>query len=101
MASIARGKAECYISIEAECRALYLIYSTWQGNDLSVIKNFLNIHLPPSNIPSLLTLTANYIETRQNRICSNILLSYAVLKGPRKSFESFLVLCHTHIPFYK
>ena len=41
MANIARGEAECYISIEAECRVLYFPYSTWQGNDLSVIKNFL------------------------------------------------------------
>ena len=44
MANIARGEAECYISIEAECRVLYFPYSMWQGNDLSVIKNFLNIH---------------------------------------------------------
>ena len=44
MANIAQGEAECYISIEAECRVLYITYSTWQGNDLSVIKNFLNIH---------------------------------------------------------
>ena len=43
MANIARGEAECYISIEAECRVLYFMYTTWQGNDLSVIKNFLNI----------------------------------------------------------
>ena len=41
MANIARGEAKCYISIEAECRVLYFPYSTWQGNDLSVIKNFL------------------------------------------------------------
>ena len=51
MANIARDKAECYISIEAECQVLYCTYSTWQGNDLSVKKNFLNIHLPPLNIP--------------------------------------------------
>ena len=43
MANIARGEAECYINIEAECRVLYFPYSTWQGNDLSVIKNFLAI----------------------------------------------------------
>ena len=45
MANIAQGKAECYISIEAECLVLYFTYSMWQGNDLSVIKNFLNIWL--------------------------------------------------------
>ena len=28
MANIARGEAECYISIEAECRVLYFSYST-------------------------------------------------------------------------
>ena len=44
IANITRSKAECYISIEAECRVLYFTYSMWQGNDLSVIKNFLNIH---------------------------------------------------------
>ena len=43
MANIARGEAECYSSIEVECRVLYFPYSTWQGNDLSVIKNFLTI----------------------------------------------------------
>ena len=43
MANIARGEAECYISIKAECRVLYFPYSTWQGSDLSVIKNFLPI----------------------------------------------------------
>ena len=66
MANIAQGKAECYISIEAECQVLYFTYSMWQGNDLSVIKNFFTIHLQPLNIPSLLTLTINYIASRQN-----------------------------------
>ena len=84
--NIAQGKAECYISIEAECRVLYFTYSTWQGNDLSVIKNFLNIHSPPLNIPSLPTLTTNYIESGQNWLCSNTLLSYPVLKWVRKTF---------------
>ena len=48
MANIAQGETECYISIEAECRVLYFTYSTWQGNDLSAIKNFLAIiiHIP-------------------------------------------------------
>ena len=43
-ANIARGEAEYYISIEAEYWVLYFTYSMWQHNDLSVIKNFLNIH---------------------------------------------------------
>ena len=86
MANVVRGKAECDISIEAESRVLYFMYSTWQGNNLSVIKNFLNIHLPPLNIPSLPTLTINYIESRQTWFCSNTLLSYPVLKGLRKTF---------------
>ena len=58
IANIAQGKAECYISIKAECRMLYFIqfmYSMWQGNDLIVIKNLLNIHSPPLNTPSLPT----------------------------------------------
>ena len=63
MTNIARGEAECYISIEAECRVLYFTYSTWQGNDLSVIKNFHNIHSPPFNIPSFPTLTSNPDKT--------------------------------------
>ena len=45
MANIARGEAKCYISIEAECRVLYFPYSTRQGNDLSIIKNFLTFTL--------------------------------------------------------
>ena len=28
MANIAQGEAECYMSIEAECRVLYFSYST-------------------------------------------------------------------------
>ena len=84
MANIAQGEAECYISIE--CRVLYFSYSTWQGNDLSVIKNFLNIHLPPLNIPSLPTLTIKYIESGQTWFSSNTLLSYPALKGLRKTF---------------
>ena len=75
MANIVQSKAECYISIEAECRVPYFPYSMWQGNDLSVIKNFLNIYLPPLNIPSLSTLTINYIESGQKCFCSNTLLS--------------------------
>ena len=86
MANIAQGEAECYINIKAECRVLYFMYSTWQGKDLSVIKNFLNIHLPPLNIPTLPTLTINYIESGQKWVCSNTLPCYPVLKGLRKSF---------------
>ena len=66
MANIARSKAECYISIEVKCRVLYFPYGMWQANDLSVIKNLLNIHLSPLNIPSLPTLTINYIDSGQN-----------------------------------
>ena len=66
MANIAQGEAECYISIKAKCLMLYFTYSMWQDNDLSVIKNFLNIDSPPLNIPSLPTLTINYIESGQN-----------------------------------
>ena len=66
MANIAQGKAECYITIEAQCRVLYFTYSMRKGNGLSVIKIFLNIHLPPLNqtlyIPSLLTQSINYIN---------------------------------------
>ena len=86
MANIARGEAECYISIEVEYQVLYCTYTTWQGNDLSVIENFINIYLPPLNIPSLLTLMINYIKSGQNWFCSNTVLSYPVLKGPRKTF---------------
>ena len=40
MAHIARGEAECYISIEAEYRVLYFLYSTWQGNEIKCYKDF-------------------------------------------------------------
>ena len=86
MANIARGKAEYYITIEVECQVLSFTYSMWQGNDLSVIKNFLIIHLPPLNIPSLPTLTINYIKFRQKWFCSNTLLSHPLLKELRKTF---------------
>ena len=50
MANIALGEAEYYSRIEAECQVLYFTYCTWQSNDLSVIKKFLNIHSEPLNI---------------------------------------------------
>ena len=74
MANTGRAEAECYISIEAECQVLYFTYSTWQGNDLSVIKNFLNNHLPPLTIPSLPTLTINYIELTQFMVYGSSIL---------------------------
>ena len=55
MANIARGEAECYISIEAECRVLYFSYST-RGNALTVIENFLYKfmrHYKTSNLTNL------------------------------------------------
>ena len=80
MANIAQGKAECYISIEAKCWVLYFMYSTWQGNDLSVITNFLNIHSPPLNIPnsfgsSLGSTLLQRLQRIQNcaaRLCSDL-----------------------------
>ena len=101
MTNIAQGEAKCYISIETECRVFYFMYSTWQGNDLSFIKNFLNNHSPPLTISSLPTLTINYIESGQNWFFSNTLLSYPELKGLRKPFESLPILCHMRIWFYK
>ena len=56
--------------LSSERFILFKYYSTWQGNDLSVIKNFLNIHSPPLNIPSLLTLSINDIKSGQNWFCS-------------------------------
>ena len=60
MANIAWGEAECYIIIEAECGVLYFIYSTWQGNDLSVTKNFLAITI---HITIVLNLLIHYIKS--------------------------------------
>ena len=40
MANIARGKAECYISIEAECRVLYFPYSTG-SSDLTLTYSYI------------------------------------------------------------
>ena len=45
MANIARGEAECYISIEVECRVLYFSYSTGQSNALRELP--LQIRVPP------------------------------------------------------
>ena len=56
-------------------------YSIWQGNDLSGIKNFLNFHLLLLNIPSLPTLSINYIKSGQNWFCSNTLLLIHCCKG--------------------
>ena len=80
---------------------LYFAYSMWQSNVLSVIKNFLNIHSSPLNIPILPTLTIHYIESGQTGF---VLTSYCLIqhwKGWEKSFESFQVLCHMLIRFYK
>ena len=65
MANIARGEAKCYISIKAKFRMLYFTHNTWQGYELSVMKNFLNIHSLPLNIPSLPTLLIHNIESGQ------------------------------------
>ena len=65
MANMAQGKAKYYISIEAECFILH-ICSPWQGNDLGVIKNFLNIRLQSLNIPGVPTLTIHYIKSGLN-----------------------------------
>ena len=78
--------ASAILASKPSAKCFILRIAWWQGNDLSVIKNFLNIHSPPLNIPSLLTLMINYIESGLNWFCSNILLSYPVLKGPRKTF---------------
>ena len=88
---VLRPGAECFI---------LRIASTWQGNDLSFMKNYLNIHSPPLNIPSLfcwLCWTIKYIKSGQNWLCSNTLLSYPVLKGLRKTFwEPFSCLPYTY-----
>ena len=44
MANLVRGKAECHISIDAECRVLYFVYSTCQENDLSIIYKEFPLH---------------------------------------------------------
>ena len=87
MANIAGGQVKHYISIEAKCQVLYFMYSTRQGYDLSVIKNFRNIHLPPLNISNLPMLTINYIESRQHWLCSNTLLPFPALKWLSKTFK--------------
>ena len=80
MANVAWGEAECYISIEAECRVLYFTYNTWQGNDLWVIKNFL----------SIITYTncVEYVDTSHQIQTNSLfgrLLSYPSLYWLRKS----------------
>ena len=61
MANIALGFASCYISIKADFRVLYFPYSTWQDNDLSVIKNFLAITI--LNIPIVPITSIYYVKS--------------------------------------
>ena len=53
MANIARGEAECYISIKVKC--FIFLYSTRQGNALTVIENnlykFAHHHETSHNLP--------------------------------------------------
>ena len=37
MVNIARGEAECYISIEAECRVLYFLYRLFLINLIELL----------------------------------------------------------------
>ena len=53
MANIARGEAECYISIEAECRVLYFQSST-QPRGLRRPPSILKITPPPSILKLLI-----------------------------------------------
>ena len=39
-AIIVQDKVKYHISIKAKYRMIYFMYSTWQGNTSSVIKNF-------------------------------------------------------------
>ena len=67
MANIAWGEAECYISIEAEC--FILCIARGRAMILSVIKNFINIHSPPLNIPKF----ADF-DDKLHRIQTNLVL---------------------------
>ena len=86
MANIAQGEAECYISIKAECQVLYFTYSTWQGNDLSVIKNSLTITCAVIKHTKFADFDDKLHRIRTTLVFSNTLLSYPVLKGLRKTF---------------
>ena len=87
MANIAQCEAECYISIEAECRVFILCsysYSMWQANDLAKCYKELLKH-------SLATIKHTKFadfddKLHQTWFCSNTLVSYPVLKGLRKTF---------------
>ena len=71
MANIAWGKVECYVSIEAKCWMFYFMYSTWQGNDLSVIKkNFL--HYTYTNC-------GEYVDTSRQIQMNSLILTFTIL----------------------
>ena len=102
MANTARFKDQCYINIKGKCRVYHFTYSMWQENDLSVIKNSLNIHWLPLSIPSFPTLIIKL--HRIWTMLGFILTPYYLIqcwKGWEIPFESLPVLCHTHIQFYK
>ena len=97
MANIARGKAECYISIRAECRVLYFPYSTWQGNDLSVIKNFLAItkHTNCANYASI-----HHVKSGQTHCVVTFTILAITVSAEENRLKSLRFFGHTRIRFY-
>ena len=61
MANIARGEAESYISIEAQCRVFYF---SEQGNALTVIENFLYKFARHYKMSNLTNLSAEWLYHR-------------------------------------
>ena len=95
MANITRGETECYISIEAECWVLYFTYSTWQGNDLSVIKNFLAIII--HNLYQLCRVCRYITSHPDELIVCDIYYLIHHCTGWGKPSEILPALCFTHI----
>ena len=71
ISNIARGKAECYISIEAERQVLYFSYSTRQGNALTIIKNFLYKF-------TLIMKHPTFATSSENHVCYHPFLQFSI-----------------------
>ena len=111
MSNIARGKAECYISIKAKRQVLYFAYSTRQSNALTIIKNFLSHFvltmkhrlLPPlQKNHVLIVLSFSFPSAEKNKTpCfgSFFLLQYA-LNYVSSSINIFTAMLYENIALF-
>ena len=95
MRNIARGGAECYISIEAECQVLYFTYSTRRGDALTYrTSSTVYAHHETSNFYHL--FRKRYLSLS----FSSVLLPFPSVKHSFGSFFLFLYALNYVFPFY-